>query len=144
MIAFATDTTSWHAREVWLTINCSNTLTCTMCTLTLGTINTAICPECLKLLRVAFFTKLYFNTHCTSLRESITDSTGCIIYLIYIYMCVCVCVCGNWPHIYDYTSSSRKKTALHMKTDDVNFRNKCIFQGHELSDFWKFRLIESH
>ena len=94
VIACATDTTSWHARGVWLTINCPNTLPCTMCTLTLGIINAAIFPECLMLMRVAFFfTKLRFNSSCTSLRECVTDSTGCTMYLQYIYICVCVCVC---------------------------------------------------
>jgi hypothetical protein len=37
-----------------------------------------------------------------------------------------------------------RKIVFHMKIDDVYFRNKCIFQRHELSDFWKFRLLKSY
>jgi len=85
VIACATDTTSWHARGVWLMINYSNTLMCTMCTLTLGTINAAMFPECLELMRVAFFKKTSLNTPSTSHRENITNTTGCTMYLQQIY-----------------------------------------------------------
>jgi hypothetical protein len=29
-----------------------------------------------------------------------------------------------------------------MKTDNFSCRNKCKFQGHELTAFWKFRLFK--